>query len=241
MKIEYKYFEKLIIDWFNGYKTEQEIIAETLKTLNIGEYIKEGYEFDYAYQLALEEYDSSYANTWSLYLQETKELSLTVDGLTNNMEKLINKSLSIDKFVVWATWYNIGGENYFLNIENDNIEYFCLIFIDKYEKYFGSESFLKKALDIIKQSNSMPYEKFVVLIYLLIDTEFKSFFYFFRDFINGRKTDAELEKYLIKKYSYYDYQRFSYSLNIFPYYDKLIEIKKNNGTIEDFLKIVTAY
>ena len=226
MKKDFNYFEELIADWFKGNKTSVEIISETKNILNIEKYTKK-YCFDYSYGLALDDYDETYG----LYLQyfyDEEVVFATIKGLTHHLNEVKNGNISIKTFTEWSSWCIVGCENVSGEFENKSLEYFCLIFILKYEKYLESSDFINNAIEIIKDSNSLSYEEFVVQINLLIDSEYKSFYYFFKSYLDNKKTDIELNQYLIKKYN----------LEEFPYYKELIELKNKNSTIEEFIRIV---
>ena len=236
IKKEFEYFEQLIIKWFQGDKTSTEIINETKNIINISLYLNQGYSFDYAFRSALEEYDSTYPFNLDFYMSEGILLP-TIKGLVHHLNELNSENISIDIFLDWASWCNIGCENTSGEFENLNIEYFCLIFILKYKDCLKSKDFINQVIAIVKNSNFLSYGEFIIKIYLLIDTEYKSFYYFFKSYLENKKTDSDLNQYLIKKYNY-NLSSFKYDIEVFPYYDKLVEMKNKTCSVEEFIDMI---
>lgn len=230
-------FEELIKAWFSGTKTATEIILETKNTLHIQKHIDKGYGFDYAYSLALGEYDEQYEHLVSFFLSDNTVTHLSIDGLTHNFQMLKRGVINTEQFLEWCSWSVIGGANTTLHIENDCIEYLCSIFILKNQNLLTSEEAIDSLIRLVQASNSIPYEKFIFYIYLLVEKERKSLYYFFKSYLESKKTDAELNDYLIKKFNL-NIKKFNYNLNRFPYKKELADLKKNNATIEDLFLIL---
>lgn len=237
MNMDDKYFEDLIKDWFSGTKTSTEIILETKDILNIQEHINEGYGFDYAYSLALGEYNKEYEHLVSFFLSEDTVTHLSIEGVTHNLQMLKCEMITTEQFLEWCSWSVIGGTNTTLDIENDCIEYLCCIFILKYKDLLASEEAIDTLIRLVQTSNSIPYEKFILYIYLLVEKERKSLYYFFKSYLESKKTDAELNDYLIKKFNF-NIKAFNYDLNRFPYKDELTDLKKKNASVEELFLIL---
>lgn len=235
MKTEY--FENLIKDWFSGIKTSTEIILETKDILQIQKHIDEGYGFDYAYSLALSEYDKKHEHLVSFFLSEDTVTHLSIEGLTHHFKILKRGDITTDQFLEWCSWSNIGGTNTSLNIENTCIEYLCCIFILKHKDLLASETSIDALIRLVQASNSIAYEKFIFYIYLLVDKERKSLYYFFKSYLKSKKTDAELNDYLIKKFNV-NIKAFNYDLDRFPYKKELFELKKKKSRVEELLLVL---
>jgi len=231
-KKEVIFFFDLLTDWFKGEKTKNEIIDLTKDYIDLSKYARD-YSFDYAFKLALTEYNESYRNAVSFYLSEGISL-VTVKGLIHHLTELKFNNITIDDFISWASWCNIGCENTSGDFENLNIEYYCLIFILDYSDSLNSYEIIDKFIEIVKKSNDLSYGKFVVLIYLQIKKERKSFYYFFKLYLEDKRSKNDIISYIKSKYDY-DLPYFNYDFKIFPYYDMLSEIKLNSGTVEDFI------
>jgi hypothetical protein len=100
-----------------------------------------------------------------------------------------------------------------------------------------SEKFINNTIDIIKKSTLLSYGEFIIYIHLLIGSEYKSFYYFFKAYLKNKKTKEELNQYLIKKYDY-NLPYFKYDIEVFPYYENLLMIKEKNHTVEDFMDLI---
>jgi len=236
-KKELGFFLELLSDWFKGEKTKTEIVNLTKEYIELSKYLKD-YDLDYALELALTDYDKSYANAVSFYLDEEIELA-TVNGLIHHLSELKSDNITIDDFIDWAGWCNIGCENTSGEFENLNIEYFCLIFILKHFVTLNSSETIDKFISIARKSNELSYGKFVVLLYLQVPNERKSFYYFFKQFLEDKRNKNDIKSYVKSKYNYI-LPDFKYDFKIFPYFDLLLEVKSNNGTVEDYISIIES-
>ena len=149
---------------------------------------------------------------------------------------LRDSSINRGQFLEWASWSNIGCENSSLGIENDCIEYLCTIFLLKYDNHLESTDFINSLIEIVSASNSTPYENFILQVFLLIDSERKSMYYFFTDYLNSKKNNEDLNSYLIKKFNY-NLPMFKYDLNRFPYKKELEGLKQKGVSVEELIAL----
>jgi len=234
-KKELSFFIDLLAAWFTGEKTKNEIIDLTTEYLNLAKYTVD-YGFDYALELALREYDESYRNGISFYMVEGIKL-VTIEGLLHHFEELKSHKITLDDFLDWASWCNIGCENTSGDFENLNIEYFCLIFILKYSDALDTPETIDMFTEIIKQSSRLSYGQFVVLLYLQIEKERRSFYYFFKSYLDDEKSMNDVKKYVHSKYNHI-LKYFNYDFETFPYFGLLSDIRENNGTVEEFIQVI---
>lgn len=237
---EYEYFHEIVLDWFKGNKTKNEIMFETKNILDVKRLINEGYDFDCAFEMALKELNPEFSQRWEVYKENAKDTAPTIQGLCHCIAELIEGNLSVEDFIDWAAWHNKDcGETTSGVFENSSIEYFCLIFIFKHKEQLENKLFLTEVKKLILKSNMRSYGAFIILLYLLVESEYKSFYYFFKSFIEDKKTDTDLIAYLLKKYNF-NLPDFKYDLSVFPYYDELIRIQKSGGRVEDFIFYVKS-
>jgi hypothetical protein len=230
--IKANFFFDLLADWFKGEKTKNEIIDLTKNYINLSKYT-EDYSFDYALELALTEYDESCRNAVSFYKSEDIEL-VTVKGMIHHLTELKSNNITICDFLAWASWCNTGCENTSGDFENLNIEYFCLIFILNYSNSLKSHKVIDNFIEIIKKSNDLSYGKFVVLIYLQIEKERKSFYYFFKLYLENKRSNGDFKNYIKSKYDH-NLKCFAYDFDTFPYHQLLDDIHNNNGIVDEFI------
>lgn len=235
---QYPFFQKIILDWFQGMLTTTELLAITNDTLHI-----EGYEPGFSdlvseFEIALELYNETYFMEWQEYKEYAKDTAPTVAGLVHQLTALTAEKQTLNDFLEWATWHNIdGGESTSGVFENTNIEYFCLIFLPSHQHQLHT-GFYEKAINIIANSNNISYGAFVIAIHLLLEKEYKSLYYFLGAYIEGSKTDAELNQYLEKKFNH-KLPAFRYDISKFPYLDQLHDAREHKTSITDFMQLMT--
>ena len=62
-------------------------------------------------------------------------------------------------------------------------------------------------------------------------------FYFLKSYLEGKKTDANLNDYLIKKFSI-NLPAFKFDLSVFPYSEELKQIKENGDGVESLISLM---
>nr|WP_295866847.1 hypothetical protein [uncultured Chitinophaga sp.] len=235
---QYPFFHDMIIRWFQGELTTRELIIQLEAVLQ-----PEPYEAGFTdpvslFETALEAAFPDYFYEWQDYKQYAKDTAPTVNGLTHQLKELLAGKQPLHEFMEWATWHNMdGGETTSGVFENSNIEYFCLIFLPQHYQQLNT-AFYEKAGDIIARSNDTPYGAFVIALHLLLEKEHKSLYYFLNAYIEGHKTDAELNQYLEKKFSH-KLPAFRYTITTFPYLDELHAAREHKSDTASFMQLMT--
>jgi len=236
MKKEYEFFHNLLISWWQGTKTKNEIIEVVSPVFEIKS-ISEWSDFINDFEESIREYDEQYYFVWAEYKEYAKDTAATVLGLLHCIESYQSKELTTEEFINWACWHNTDcGETTRGVFENRSIEYFCLFFLPKYYENLDS-IFYTKACGLIIASNKLQYGEFVIALNLLLEKEKKSMFYFLKSYLEGKKTDADLNDYLIKKFSI-NLPAFKFDLSVFPYSEELKQIKENGDGVESLISLM---
>ncbi|NML38059.1 hypothetical protein HHL17_12715 [Chitinophaga sp. G-6-1-13] len=234
---QYPFFHDMIIRWFQGELTTRELITHLEEVLQ-----PEPYEPGFTdpvslFETALETYQPDYFFEWQDYKQYAKDTAPTVKGLVHQLNELLAGRQPLNEFMEWATWHNMdGGETTGGVFENSNIEYFCLIFFPQHYQQLDT-TFYEKAGSIIARSNDITYGAFVIALHLLLEKEHKSLYYFLTAYIEGHKTDAELNQYLEKKFSH-KLPAFRYNIHTFPYLDALHAAREHKSSTAAFMQLM---
>lgn len=237
MKKDYNFFHNLLISWWQGTKTKNELIEEVDSILKLNN-ISQEYEFINQFEESIRDYDESYYFEWLQYKEYAKDTAPTLIGLIHSIEEYKSGNLTKQDFVEWACWHNGDcGETTSGRFENKSIEYFCLIFLPHHYQNLDF-NFYSKAILILMESNKLSYGEFVIAINLLLEREKKSMYFFFKDYLNGKKSDDELNIYLKKKFNSINLSEFKFDLSVFPYKNELEENKKNGDGIDALMKIM---
>ncbi|WP_113614392.1 hypothetical protein [Chitinophaga flava] len=234
---QYPFFHDMIISWFQGKLTTREMIANTAGILQLEPH-EPGFSDPVAlFETALEDYHPDYFFEWLDYKQYARDTAPVVAGLTHQLTTLLAGEQSQHEFMEWATWHNMdGGETTAGVFENRNIEYFCLIFLPLHYQQLDT-TFYRKAIDIIARSPDTSYGAFVIALHLLLEKEYKSLYYFLTAYIEGHKTDAELNQYLEKKFSH-KLPEFRYDIRTFPYLDALHTARETKSSTSAFMQLM---
>ncbi|MBC9929862.1 hypothetical protein [Chitinophaga qingshengii] len=234
---QYPFFHDMIIRWFQGVLTTREMIAQ-LEAVTTPEPYEPGLTDPVSlFETALETYHAGYFYEWQDYKQYAKDTAPTVAGLTHQLTELLAGHQSLNEFMEWGAWHNMdGGETTGGIFENRNIEYFCLIFLPQHYRQLNT-AFYEKATGIIARSNDIPYGAFVIALHLLLEKEYKSLYYFLTAYIEGHKTDAELNLYLEKKFSH-PLPAFRYNISTFPYLDALHSARESKSSTTAFMQLM---
>ncbi len=227
MKKEYQYFHNILIGYFQGTITEKEIKSKKDLPFKIE---SQWCDFVANFENSLRNYDKGLYFEWEQYKEYAEDTAPTVKGLLHSLNELIKQNISQDEFIEWACWHNVDcGETTSGRFENQSIEFFCEWFIP--ERYTVLDSnFYQQVLSLIEKSNEITYEQFKISLYLLLEKERKSLYFFLKGYIDGNKSEDDLDKYLRKK--------FKFNLSYFPYLEELNQYKKEHLDIGDFIKIM---
>lgn len=230
----YEYFQELIVAWFQGLKTKQEIIAETKGIWELEKHETESSFFLYAIDMGLHDYNPEYAEWWQMDQEEMTEIAPTIKGLIHQVTAYISGDTTEKDFLEWATFYNVsnGGGQF----ENTSIEYYCLFFLPNHFQEID-HSIFKSSISIIEKSAEWSYAEFVLALYLLLPQEKKSFYYFLKSYLEGKKTDDDLNQYLVKKLGN-TIPKFSINITNFPYRTELLKYKGEKLSVDDFIKLM---
>lgn len=234
MKREYKYFHNILIGYFQGTISEREIKSITDLPFKI-EKLSQWSGFLADFETSFKEYDEGLYFEWLEYKEYAKDTAPTVKGLVHSLNEFVKDNLSKDEFIEWACWHNEDcGETTSGKFENKNIEFFCLYFIPENHKNLDI-SFYHKTIQLIEKSNKLTYGEFLIGLYLLLEKEQKSLYFFLKEYINGSKNEADLEKYLVKKFNR-GLPNFTFDLSTFPYVEELNKYRNEQLDINDFMK-----
>ncbi|MGD1841033.1 MAG: hypothetical protein ACFB0B_09075 [Thermonemataceae bacterium] len=236
MKKDYNFFHNLLISWWQGIKTKPEIIKALQPVLEITK-ISQWSDFINDFEESLRTYDEAYFFKWMAYKEYAKDTAPTIRGLIHSIEAYQSESITTEDFIHWACWHNGDcGETTSGVFENSNIEYFCLFFLPHYYKKLDLD-FYSKAISIISKSNELSYGAFVIAINLLVEKEKKSLYFFLKSYLEGNKSDDDLNAYLKKKFNV-NLPNFKFDLSTFPYKKDLKRTKEQGGNIDSLLKIM---
>ncbi len=237
MKKDFAYFKKLLIAWYQGEKTGNEIKIETADVLDIEEFEESYDEFIYALEDSINEFDDDIGYEWETYKESAENTAPTIIGLRHNLNELLVGNQTTEAFIDWATWHNLdSGESTNGKFENSSIEFFCLFFIPENYSNLNAD-FYRNAIPLIEKSNELSYGEFIISLYLLIDQEHKSLYFFLNDYINGSKNENDLENYLIKKY-HRNVPEFNFNLSTFPYLKELNRYRDEKLNVNDLLEMM---
>lgn len=236
-KKQYPFFHDMIIRWFQGEITTRELIIQLEEVLQPEPYEPGFTDPVSVFETALEAAHPEYFFEWQDYKQYARDTAPTVKGLVHQLQALLDGSQPLNEFMEWATWHNMdGGETTSGVFENRNIEYFCLIFLPQHYQQLNT-AFYEKAGDMIARSNDISYGAFVIALHLLLEKEYKSLYYFLTSYIEGHKTDAELNQYLEKKFSH-KLPAFRYSIATFPYLTELHAAREHRSDTTAFMQLM---
>ena len=236
MKTDYLFFHNLLLNWWQGIKTKNELEAEVAPVFKITK-ISEWSDFINDFEESLREFNEKYYFDWIEYKEHAKETAPTVNGLVHSIEEFKVGNITKEDFINWACWHNGDcGETTIGVFENKNIEYFCLLFLPVHYESLNN-AFYIKASSLILDSNKLHYGEFVIAINLLVEKEKKSMFYFLKSYLEGKKSVDDLNQYLEKKYNV-NLPEFKFDLSVFPYKKELKKIKKNGDGIELLMKLM---
>lgn len=237
MEKEFDYFKNIIISYFQGTKTEQEI--RNIKDFPFKiEKLSQWSDFIGDFETSLRNYNEDYYFYWQEYKEYAKDTAPTVKGLIHSLNELINKKISLEEFINWACWHNVDcGETTSGIFENRSIEFFCLFFIP--EKYKELElSFYKNVIPLIEKSNKITYGKFIISLYMFLKKEERSLYYFLKSYLENSKDENDLEKYLKKKFDR-NLNNFRFELSDFPYLEELNQCRNQKLNIDEFWNIMS--
>ncbi len=236
MNKTYQYFHNILISYFQGTLTQNEIknLDDLPFTINK---LSQWSDFLSDFEESFRDYDEDLYFEWIEYKEYAKDTAPTIKGLSHSLEEFIKHNILEDEFIEWACWHNGDcGETTSGIFENNSIEFFCLYFIP--ERYKSLEfSFYEKVIPLIKRSIDISYGEFIIKLYLLVEKERKSLYFFLKEYINGSKSEEDLEKYFIKKFNR-NLDRFKFDLSKFPYKEELNRYKKEGLSIDDFIKVM---
>ncbi len=237
MEKDYNYFQALLKAWYQGHKTGNEIMEETSDFLDLDNYKDEFDSFVYAFEESIHEFDDDIGYEWEEYKEYAEDTAPTIRGLCHNIDQVIAGNQAMEDFLDWATWHNLdGGETTSGRFENRSIEFFCLYFLpENHEKL--DVHFYQKAIQLIEKSEELTYGEFLIGLYLLVEKEQKSLYYFFKEYLKGTKTEEDLEKYLVKKFNR-SLPDFTFDLSTFPYLDELNRYRNEGLAIDYFMEIM---
>lgn len=233
MEKDYNYFHNLLIGYFQGTITENEIRTAEDLPFEIQK-ISEWSVFLDDFETAFNNYDKALASQWFDYKEYAKDTAPTVKGLVHSLSEFVNGRISQEQFIEWAAWHNMDcGETTSGQFENNAIEFFCLYFIPERYKNLDMD-FYKKVIPLIEKSNDITYGKFLLSLYLLIDAEKKSMYFFLKEYLNGNKNEKDLDNYLTKKFNR-NLPNFNFDLSKFPYKKELDKYREEKLSIDDFM------
>lgn len=235
MKNDYNYFHKLLIAWYQGEKTGNEIKKETKDILDLNEYEEDFDVFIYAFEESLNEFDDDIGYGWEDYKELAEDTAPTIKGVCHNISQFLSDNQTIEDVVDWATWHNLdGGETTNGQFENSNIEFFCLYFIPENYKDLDVK-FYQTVKPLIEKSNTLTYGEFIIALYLLLEKEQKSMYFFFKDYINGTKNENDLKEYLVNKFNR-NLPDFNFGLSAFTHIKELNRFRNKKLNIDDFIE-----
>jgi hypothetical protein len=236
MKTDYHFFHSLLLNWWQGTRTKNELVMEVGSIFKITK-ISEWSDFINDFEESLREFNEKYYFDWIDYKEYAKETAPTVNGLIHSIKEFKLGNITKEDFINWACWHNGDcGETTSGVFENKNIEYFCLFFLPYHYENLDN-NFYSKAISIIEKSNNLSYGEFVIAVNMLIEKEKKSMYFFFKSFLEEKKSEEELNTYLEKKYNV-NLPEFKFDLSVFPYKNELNLIKKNGDGIESIMNIM---
>ncbi|MEO0527947.1 MAG: hypothetical protein AAFZ89_12015 [Bacteroidota bacterium] len=235
MEKNYNYFKKLLLAWYQGDKTGNEIKEETKDFLDLEEYEKEFDVFIYALEESINDFDDDIGYEWEEYKEYAEDTAPTVNGVCHNIGQMLAGNQTSEEFIDWATWHNLdGGETTSGKFENRSIEFFCLYFIPENYKNLNTD-FYQKAIPLLEKSNKLTYSEFTIGLYLLVEKEKKSLYFFLNEYVKGTKNEEDLEKYLVKKFNR-NLPDFIFNLSTFPYLDELNRYRDEKLNVGNLLE-----
>ncbi|MCD8401286.1 hypothetical protein G1K66_12000 [Tenacibaculum finnmarkense] len=232
---KYDYFHKILISYIQGTMTEMDIKSITDFPFEIKKLSEWSSFYGDLESTLMNKYNDIYVE-WSLYVDDAKETTPTIKGLIHSINEYLKGKITQKQFIEWSCWNNAYGGTSNGRFENSCIETICLYFIPKnYENL--KINFYQKMIPLIEKSNTLAYEEFIIALYLLIDKERKSFYFFIKQYIDGNKTENDLSQYLVKKFNVNLLNLASENFD-FPYLSELRKYKDEKRDVNEFISLM---
>lgn len=221
------YFIALIKAWLQGVKTRQEIISETSGMLPPPEPEDEN-PANITHQLiaAATKLNEHFYFEIVEHVSQASDTTPTRKGLLHHLEAFIAGRITDQDLLTWATtWYN-EDEMTAAYFEGASIEYFCLFWLPANKARINVKT-MQQVLDIFRLDCGNVLKEKIALV-LSAEKEQQHFLFFLRDYADHRKTNEELNIYLLNKFGM-DHQSF-------PYMEELRQLVDKGEKLEALLQ-----
>lgn len=226
------YFIGLIKTWLQGTKTRKEILEENNEVLQFDDYllIEEGSDVTHLLTEAARDMNESFYVDIVSNINHSADTVPTRAGLIHHLEAYLQRDISRQDLLDWATWYNIDEDQLSAGIFNDfTVEFFCLDFLPKYYLELSTKHF-RSILQLLKLAVQNPLKEKIAIL-LLLEKEKQSFLFFLRNYVQGQPLTDAPDLYLMKK--------FGMDHLSFPYMQDLQAIKGEPEKLELLLEKVS--
>ena len=204
------YFIELIKAYLQGTKTRKEILEETTEVLQFDDYllIEEGSDVTHLLTEAARDLNETFYLDIVNNINHSADTVPTRTGLIHHLEAFLEREISRQDLLDWATWYNIDEDQLSAGIFDDfTVEFFCLDFLPANFTELSTKHF-RQILQILKLNIQQPLKEKTAIL-LLLDKEKQSFLFFLRNYLQSRPQIDTLNLYLMKKFGM-DNQSFPY-------------------------------
>ncbi|TWW00186.1 hypothetical protein [Chitinophaga pinensis] len=217
------YFISLIKAYLQGHKTKPEILAETADLLPAAAHKEVSQLLTAA---AHQMNDAFYADIVDS-IQHTSGTVPTRKGLIHHLEALLDKQISVQELLDWATWYTIEDDQLSAGIMDDfAVEYFCFDFLPAHYEEMTEVQFRQVLQLFLSTPENTLKEK--IALALVIEKERQHFLYFLRSFLEQPQHTDALNTYLMAK--------FGMDHRSFPYIKELMAIQTQPEKLEALLE-----
>jgi hypothetical protein len=226
------YFIELIKTYLKGTKTRKEILEENNEVLQFDDYllIEEGSDVTHLLTEAARDMNESFYLDIVNNINHSADIVPTRAGLIHHLEAFLQREITRQDLLDWATWYNIDEDQLSAGIFDDfTVEFFCLDFLPTHYSELSSKHF-RSILQLLKQHVQNPLKEKMAIL-LLLEKEKQSFLFFLRNYIQSQRLIDNLDLYLMKKFGM-DHQSF-------PYMQELQAISGEPEKLEALLEKVT--
>jgi hypothetical protein len=226
------YFIDLIKAFLQGTKTRKEILEESAEVLQFDDYllIEEGTDITHLLIEAARDLNETFYLDIVNNINQSADTAPTRAGLIHHLGAFLQREISRQDLLDWATWYSIDEDQLSAGMFDDfTVEFFCFDFLPKYFSELTNDHF-RSILQLLQLKVNDPLKEKIAIL-LLLEKEKQSFLFFLRNYLQSQPSTDTLDLYLMKK--------FGMDHHSFPYMEELYAISGESEKLEELLDKIT--